>query len=412
MASQWYQSRWGDKFGLLPAQATKHYIMNDRGGHMIATSTGGVVTGFGGKRLVLDDPHDPEGAESEIQRESTIEWLTRTWPSRLDPVPGASEVLIMQRLHELDATGLYIKNGGYTHIKLPMEYTGESHEYEKRTSINQLLDEKLHSRERVEELKKKLGPYGVAGQLQQEPAPLEGGMVKRAWLKEYDLRENKCHVDNFVFDPMHHYRFFTIDLASRKEDLESQNDPDYTVIAVWCVFMSTRGPLLCLLDIYRERLEGPDQESKIIGMYDYWKPSIVGIETVGYQLAMMQILMRRGLPVRELGMRKDALVYYDKDKYARLKAATPMMADGRFYVPRYAPWLAEYVKELTTFPMSAHDDECDVTSAAVSIAQEYREYDSPRAVRPRRLEDRHPSEEDREPPENPLNRFYNALPRP
>jgi hypothetical protein len=45
---------------------------------MVATSVGGSITGKGGNRLVLDDPHNPMQAESDLQRAQAIDLFTHT----------------------------------------------------------------------------------------------------------------------------------------------------------------------------------------------------------------------------------------------------------------------------------------------------------------------------------------------
>src|ERR1019366_4713742 len=52
-----------------------------------------------------------------------------------------------------------------------------------RTDEGELICEERFGRTEVEALKVKLGSYAAAGQLQQRPAPLEGGMCKRTWWK-------------------------------------------------------------------------------------------------------------------------------------------------------------------------------------------------------------------------------------
>ena len=46
----------------------------------------------------------------------------------------------------------------------------------------------------------------------------------------------------------------------------------------------------------------------------------------------------------------------------RLHAQCATIENGGVWVPESAPWLAEYVHELTTFPGSKHDDMVDSTS--------------------------------------------------
>jgi predicted phage terminase large subunit-like protein len=40
----------------------------------------------------------------------------------------------------------------------------------------------------------------------------------------------------------------------------------------------------------------------------------------------------------------------EHDKAMRLRAQTATIENGFVFVPREAPWLAEYIHELTTFP--------------------------------------------------------------
>jgi hypothetical protein len=46
----------------------------------------------------------------------------------------------------------------------------------------------------------------------------------------------------------------------------------------------------------------------------------------------------------------------------RMHAQTAMIENGFVHVPSTAPWLAEYLHELTTFPKGPHDDQVDSTA--------------------------------------------------
>jgi hypothetical protein len=50
------------------------------------------------------------------------------------------------------------------------------------------------------------------------------------------------------------------------------------------------------------------------------------------------------------------------DKVMRLHAQSGMIENGFVHLPEAAPWLAEYLHELTTFPRARHDDQADSTS--------------------------------------------------
>ena len=50
------------------------------------------------------------------------------------------------------------------------------------------------------------------------------------------------------------------------------------------------------------------------------------------------------------------------DKIMRLHAQTAMIENGFVYIPECAPWLAEYLHEMTVFPNGKHDDQVDSTA--------------------------------------------------
>ena len=50
------------------------------------------------------------------------------------------------------------------------------------------------------------------------------------------------------------------------------------------------------------------------------------------------------------------------DKIMRLHAQTAMIENGFVHIPEAAPWLAEYLHEMTVFPNGKHDDQVDSTA--------------------------------------------------
>jgi predicted phage terminase large subunit-like protein len=50
------------------------------------------------------------------------------------------------------------------------------------------------------------------------------------------------------------------------------------------------------------------------------------------------------------------------DKIMRLHAQTAMIENGFVHIPETAPWLAEYLHEMTVFPKGKHDDQADSTA--------------------------------------------------
>jgi len=185
--SSWYQKHWGDRFRLRGDPNEKNRFNNDRKGFRLATSTGGLGTGEGGDFIIADDPHNVTNSESDTQRENDLRWWDQPMSTRGNNASTACHVVVMQRLHERDLTGHLLEQGGYEHLCLPMEFEPARRCVtslgwpDPRTQEGELLCPRRFPVETVEELKLRLGLYGTAGQLQQRPAPLDGGLFQRSW---------------------------------------------------------------------------------------------------------------------------------------------------------------------------------------------------------------------------------------
>jgi predicted phage terminase large subunit-like protein len=137
---------------------------------------------------------------------------------------------------------------------------------------------------------------------------------------------------------------------------------DYTVVAVWGV---TPNRDLLLLHRVRKRIAGPDQVPLLRKLYEEWKPDTIGIESVAYQISVVQAARRDGLPVVELKP--------DKDKVSRSLTAAARLEGGNVWWPKGAPWLDEWESELLLFPNSRHDDQVDALSyAALEVGKRRR----------------------------------------
>lgn len=425
IASPWYQARWGDRVKLLESQQTKSEFLNTAGGFMFSTSIGGDVLGRRAEVMVLDDPHKVQEAESEVERANVAQWLNLEWSTRRNRnAPISAEVCVMQRLHEADAAGIFLKQGGWTHLCLPMYFeaarrcvtsTGWT---DPRANERDVLDVALNTDKAREDLEKRLGPYGLAGQFQQRPVPLGGGIIKAAWIKRWQKSETQPgHMTvmdgRYTFDPWRTLRFATVDLAmtEREAGAKKIHDPDYTVMAAWVALSTPQGSALALLDLVRLRMEGPDTLERLVLLHKRWRFALIGVEDVSEKM-WFQLARRRGLPVREISTRKsdDALYVIDRDKVSRAIAVTPMMAAGLFHVPEYAPWLEEYIHELTVFPLAAHDDMVDATVYGCAIAAKYKGEQTQRDEQDGNGRAAEDSRRDMDAPPNPLDGFFAARP--
>lgn len=187
--SSWYQHLWGHKFVLTHDQNQKLYYETDKGGYRLATTVRGHGTGEHPDRIITDDPHNVEQAESELERQSTLDWWDLTMTTR-GVSRDARRVIIMQRLHHEDLAGHVLQRGDWVHLCLPMRY--ESNRMvstplgwnDPRTTEGELLTPRQFSEIQVCEMELSLGAYGTSGQLQQLPTPREGGMFKALWFNQ------------------------------------------------------------------------------------------------------------------------------------------------------------------------------------------------------------------------------------
>jgi predicted phage terminase large subunit-like protein len=182
--SDWYQARWPMK--LTGDQNAKTKFENEHTGFREAMAFGS-MTGSRGDRVLLDDPLSVDHANSEADLRAAELTFTEALPTRVNNDESAI-VVIMQRLHEHDTAGIILKRElGYVHLCLPMRFEEERRcatrigFVDPRTHDGELLFPERFPEETVSNLEKVMGSYAAAGQLQQRPAPREGGMFKKAW---------------------------------------------------------------------------------------------------------------------------------------------------------------------------------------------------------------------------------------
>jgi predicted phage terminase large subunit-like protein len=184
--SDWYQSLWPEV--TLTRTGETSFANSDTG-----TREGiafGSLTSQRGDRLIIDDPHSTDTAESDTERSNTTRRFREGAINRLNDQEKSAIVVIMQRLHENDISGVIISlKMGYVHLKLPLEFEADQRCQtvigfrDPRSSDGELLDPVRMSRETVEKLRRDTTAYAFAGQYQQRPSPREGNVFKRHWFE-------------------------------------------------------------------------------------------------------------------------------------------------------------------------------------------------------------------------------------
>jgi predicted phage terminase large subunit-like protein len=354
----WFQTRYGTQVQLRPDQNAKYYYENTASGSQMAISVTGGVTGHGGSYLIIDDAHNASEAHSDVERESAIIWFREVWSNRLNDANKDRMIVVGQRIHENDVCGYILKERpDWTALILPAYYEPSRRCVtpiwsDPRSVEGELLWPERFSVETLEGLKRDLGSLGFAAQYQQLPAPAGGAVFKSSWFRyfteadsHYELEQPE-RVKRVLVEKCH--TFITVDLA-----ISQKQTADYTVMSVWRL---TPDRELLLIDCIREHFDNPEQQKQIQLLYQRYQPIYILIESVAYQLAILQQLLRQGIPVREY---KPV-----KDKVSRASTAAVFYEAGRIYHPKSAIWKQIVEDELLMFPMAEHDDVVDTIAMA------------------------------------------------
>lgn len=195
IASRWFQERW--PIALTSDQNAKTKFENEQTGFREAMAFTS-MTGSRGDRVILDDPISADNANSEAELESARITFTETLPTRVNNDQSAI-VVIMQRLHERDTSGVILDLGlDYEHLMIPMRFevdrkcaTGIGWT-DPRKDDGELMFPDRFPEHQVVALEKTMGSYAAAGQLQQRPSPRGGGMFKRAWFQVRGAAPANC----------------------------------------------------------------------------------------------------------------------------------------------------------------------------------------------------------------------------
>jgi predicted phage terminase large subunit-like protein len=343
ITSDWYQRYY--KVRLKDDQNVKMKFDTTAGGWRIASSVGGRATGEHPDRIIIDDPHKADDVHSDVKRSDVIRWNDRTISTR-GAVRGASVVLVMQRLHEEDLAGHLIGMEGWDHICFPMRYetTREAEPNwrpdprDPRTEAGELLWPQLFTEEILRPMEALLGPYGVAGQMQQRPAPEGGGLFHREWFEIVDAPPGQA-------------------LRCRGWDTAgTEGSGDWTV----GVKIAQAGPVFYIEDVVRVQSDAG------------------GVERIIAQTAATDGKSCRIREEEEPGSsgkavtqdRARLLVGYDYggvrvtgNKVIRARPLRAQCQVGNVKLVRGA-WNKAFLDELCSFPSGAHDDQVDGTSCS------------------------------------------------
>jgi predicted phage terminase large subunit-like protein len=359
MKSPWYQSNWGEKFFFAHDQDLKTAYQNNHKGTMFSTAMQAVATGLGGDILIFDDPLNPDQSLSDADRNTVNVRFDNTFRTRINDHRTGSKIIVMQRLHESDLTGhlLEKEKDRWLHLKLPA--IGEIDERWvfpisgkiRMRKPGELLWPARLPKTFLDSMKGGgadgqggMGSWAFAGQFQQNPAPLEGGLIKRKWIQYYQRLPEQ----------------FELMVGSWDCTFKDEVGSDFVAGQYW----GRSGAKYYMLP-YRvyDRMDFPRTRSAVLaGHQEYPRANAVLVEDKANGPAIISEL-RKDIP----GML--AIEPYG-GKFSRAQAMSPLWEAGSVLLPDPkffpVPWLEAYIHNICTFPKAAHDDDMDSTSQALN----------------------------------------------
>lgn len=357
-----YQEVWGDKFQMTGDQNVKTRYENDKRGMRTITSTDSGATGFGGNRIIVDDPQNVKEADNELSRLASIEWWKGTISTRFNNPKDDAAIVVMQRLNEMDLSGFLLSTQAHRweHLVFPMRYeltrpryfNGTVTEVPSETIVTKLgyqdprrVEGELLNPVRLDEatvkgMEEDLGVYHTEAQLQQRPNSRGGTIFPRALWKFYralpTMDEVVISVD-CTFKDKDDSDFVAIQVVGRKgadKYLVKRTKARMGFAATVLAVRATRALYPKALAIL---IEDKANGSAVIETLKVELPGVIAIEP-------------------------------DGGKVARAYAIQPQHEAGNFYLPDPSidKEVEIFLSELASFPNGQNDDETDAWTQAVN----------------------------------------------
>lgn len=377
--SSWYKDWFAPTWEIRKERDAIRNFANTAGGYRISRGLNATVTGLRGDAIFVDDPNDVKDIS-----DTKLDAVARNWraaSNRVNHERSAIRVMIQQRTHEKDLTGSIFDLGNeeaegkdWHHLVIPMEREigkecvsckklhGPSFLgwVDPRKEEGDVLQPERNTPEVLAAMRRKLGPYGYAGQAQQRPTPLGGGMFKTKWWGSYDSLEpvrknsNRPRFDNFVI---------SVD-ANFKEGGTSRA----AIVAVLGL-----GPKRFVLKAWADSVDYPTLKEvlvKFITEFPYYSKILIEDKANGSAL------------IAELKKSHRSVIAVNPEggKVSRANACIPTVAAGDVYLPRNAPWREDFVQEHAAFPRGRWDDFVDALSQALTDMQELGEVQRARSM--------------------------------
>lgn len=364
-------------------RAKDYWGLTNMKGKYVAKGAGQGIAGFRGHYGMVDDPYKSRAdAESPTIRDRVFKWYADDFSTRL--LPGSPLGIIMTRWHSDDLCGRItdreereeneeLKKIEDAKIDQLIENIETGSQNKKRfrfeiinlpaicedlsdplgRAIGEPLWPELFDTDALENLRSDMTAPSWNSLYQGTPIDVEGGAVPSSWFRRYVKPPNRGD-DN---SPNEVRRVVvSVDAANT-----AKQRSDFTVILVWYEDYSKNH---YLIDVVRKQMEFPEMTAEIARVVRRYNADALLVEARGNGLAYLQLKRDGGAPCPMIPIEVGS-----STKVFRFDEVTPMFEAGQVYLPERASWLADYEKEIVSFPLGKNDDQVDATSQYLKWAK-------------------------------------------
>ncbi len=365
IASSWYQSTFAPSWQVRIDSDAKGLYSNTVGGFRAAMGFDARIVGERGDLIIVDDPHDPEEAESDAQRDHVHDRWESSIGNRVNDLGSSIRIGIAHRAHEDDWSSRRIAEG-YAHLDLPMEFetdracTTPLGNPDPRTVEGECLHPERFPPEVVAAEKTRMGARRWATFAQGRPAPAGGALVKIGWLRFHrsadapdasTARPKGCWTGPAVALPD---TFDAIVIAGDLAMGRLTKAGDYNVL----VAVGKKASAFFLLELWRARADFPEVQRQfraMSGRYPRARKVVEQAAAGGSLVSSLQAEISGLIGIPPSG-----------SKEQRLQAVLQFYEAGNVHLDEHHPITTTVLHELTTFPNGRHDDIVDALSLALA----------------------------------------------
>jgi predicted phage terminase large subunit-like protein len=360
IASRWYQDTFRPTWSIRSDEDSKGIFANTAGGFRSAHGLDARIVGTRADLLWVDDPHDPEEAESDAQRTAVLERWDMSIANRVNDLASSVRIGIAQRVHADDWSAARIAEG-WTELRLPMEYEPETPcttpigFRDPRTVDGEVLQPTRFTPEVIAAEKLRCGSRRWAALYQQRPQAAGGNLIKIAWPRYWrrpgapdaaGTRPRGAWSGPALELPKDFdAKIIVADLAFKKTETS-----DFNVIACF----GKRDGRFWLLEQWRARADFPEVLRAYNAVVARHPTARRVVEAAANGHALVASLPGVvGIPAQG-------------SKVQRLQAVLGLIEGGLVHVPEDWAGLDEWIAEITTVPSARHDDQADAMSLGLS----------------------------------------------